>query len=68
MYYFKVKNDVDNYAKAFKLYRKEWVEDHIAIIFAAAVILMVVPLAIGRTKRLRWEVAKYEEERRTIRR
>ncbi|MBO7634259.1 MAG: hypothetical protein J6S72_07745 [Lachnospiraceae bacterium] len=68
MYYFKVKNDVDNYAKAFKLYRKEWVEEHIALIFAAAVVLMVVPLAIGRTKRLRWEVAKYEEERRTIRR
>ncbi len=68
MYYFKIKNDVDNYAKAFKLYRKEWVEDHIALLFGGALVLMLVPLLIGRFKRLRWEVAKYEEDRRKIRR
>ena len=30
--YFKLKLDDDNYSKAFKQYRKEWVEDHIVII------------------------------------
>lgn len=58
MDYFKLKYDDDNYSKAFKQYRKQWVEDHIGIIFAVVALLMIVPLAIGRIKRIRWEIDK----------
>ncbi len=60
MEYFKLKYDDDNYSKAFKEYRKEWVEDHIGIIFTVIVLLLVVPLVIGRIKRVKWEIAKAE--------
>lgn len=58
MDYFKLKYDDDNYSKAFKQYRKQWVEDHIGVIFAVVALLLVVPLAIGRIKRIRWEIDK----------
>ena len=68
MKYFETKMDEDNYAKAFKLYRKEWVEDHIVIIFVVIVLALLIPFVIGRIKNVREEVAKYEEECRTLRR
>lgn len=56
MDYFKLKLDDDNYSKAFKQYRKEWVEDHILIIFAAVFLLLCVPLAIGKIRELKREI------------
>lgn len=66
MKYFKVKYDEDNYAKAYKLYRKQWVEENIVWIFFGLLVLMLVPLGIGRIQKIKWEVAKYEEESRTV--
>ena len=57
MKYFKVKYDDENYSKAFKEYRKEWVEDHIGYIVAVILILMIVPLAIGRVNKMKAEIA-----------
>lgn len=57
MEYFELKLDDDNYSKAFKQYRKEWVEEHIGIIVIILVLLLVVPLGIGRIKRIKWEIA-----------
>ncbi|MCQ2495938.1 MAG: hypothetical protein MJ131_05035 [Lachnospiraceae bacterium] len=66
MHYFETKYDDDNYAKAFQLYRKEWVEDHIGIIFVVFFLVLLIPLGIGRLKRVRKEVEKYEYEMETV--
>lgn len=47
MEYFRLKYDEDNYSKAYKQYRKEWVEDHIVPIIAVVLLLICVPLAVG---------------------
>lgn len=56
MDYFELKLDEDNYSKAFKQYRKEWVEDHIVLIFAGVFLLLCVPLIIGRIRKIKREI------------
>ncbi len=56
MDYFEVKYDDENYSKAFKQYRKEWVEDHIAIIVVALLALFLIPMGIGRVKAIKHEI------------
>lgn len=66
MKYFETKYDEKNYAKAFQLYRKDWVEEHIGVIFIVFFLILIIPLGIGRLKRVRKEVEKYEYEMETI--
>lgn len=56
MEYFKLKWDMVNYSKAFKQYRKEWVEEHIIWIFVIAALILLIPLGIGRYKKIRQEI------------
>ena len=56
MRYFKVKYDADNYSKAFKQYRKIWVQENIGIIGIIILLLFLVPLGIGRIKKIKWEI------------
>ena len=56
MEYFEVKYDDENYSKAFKQYRKEWVEDHIGIIVTVLVLLFLVPMGIGRIRAIKHEI------------
>ena len=56
MDYFELKYDAENYSKAYKQYRKEWVEDHIVIIVIVILALFLIPLSIGRVKRIRHEI------------
>ena len=56
MKYFELKYDRENYSKAFKQYRKEWVEDHIAIIVIVILLLFLVPLTRGKIKSLKHEI------------
>jgi tetratricopeptide (TPR) repeat protein len=58
MRYFKLANDEDNYSKAYQEYRKLWVEENIAWMFAALLLLFCVPLVIGRVRRIRKELAE----------
>ncbi len=58
MDYFELKLDVTNYSKAFKLYRKEWIEDRIAIILLICFLLILLGLGVGFVKRARREVEK----------
>ncbi len=61
MEYFEIKYDADNYSKAYKQYRKEWVESHIGIIVFVIVIIFLVPLVMGRVKKTKWEIDKAEK-------
>ena len=63
MEYFKMAHDRENYGRAFKLYRKEWIEKNIWWIFTAIAALLVVPLILGRRKRMKWEVIMHEQNK-----
>ncbi len=56
MAYFKLTRDRENYSEAFKLYRKEWVEEHSALIFIALALLMVLPPIVSRIRKIKREV------------
>ena len=57
MEYFKLKRDRRDYSKAFKYYRKEWVEKNFAWIVIGLVALVLIPLIIRLIKRIRWEIS-----------
>jgi len=54
---FKLKLDRRDYSKAFKYYRKEWVEDHFAIIAVIIIALILIPLIVKWIKRIKWEIS-----------
>ncbi len=56
MEYFELKWDEDNYSKAYKQYRKEWVEDNILWMGGTLILLLCVPVLAGRFKDLRNEL------------
>ncbi len=56
MEYFLLKLDQSNYSKAFKQYRKEWVEEHILLLIGAFFVILCVPLAIGKVKAIKHEI------------
>ena len=56
MDYFELKWDEDNYSKALKQYRKEWVEEHIVMIIAVLSVVIILPLAIGKVKKIKHEI------------
>ncbi len=56
MEYFKLKWDDDNYSKAFKQYRKIWVEEHIVPIFIVVFVVLCGPLLIGKIKKIKRDI------------
>lgn len=56
MEYFKLKYDGDNYSKAFKQYRKEWVESNLLWVILILVALFLIPGIIKFIKRAKHEV------------
>lgn len=54
--YFELKWDADNYSKAFKQYRKIWVEEHIVPIFIIVFLVLCLPLIIGKLKKIKEEI------------
>lgn len=60
MDYFRLAHDRENYGRAFKLFRKEWVERNIWWIILLLAAVLIVPLAIGRVKKLKGEVVAHE--------
>ena len=57
MDYFKLKRDRRDYSKAFKYYRKEWVEKNFAWIVIVLVAVVLIPLIVRLVKRVRWEIS-----------
>lgn len=63
MDYFKMAHDQESYGRVFKLYRKEWVEKNIGWIIAALAAVLIIPLILGRFKRMKWEVISHEHSK-----
>ena len=51
-----MKYDDENYSKAFKQFRKEWVESNIVIIVIVLLALFLIPLGIGRFRKIRHDI------------
>lgn len=60
MEYFEMAHDRDNYGRAFRLYRKVWVEENIGWLVAVLAAAMVIPLVRRSIKKVRMEVEMYE--------
>ncbi len=56
MDYFELKWDAENYSKAFQYYRKDWVEENIVAIVAALIVVIVLPLSIGKIRKIKFEI------------
>ena len=56
MDYAKVKRDRRNYSKAFKYYRKEWIERNIGWIMGVIIALIVISFVIKIVKEIKWEL------------
>jgi tetratricopeptide (TPR) repeat protein len=56
MEYFELKYDDENYSKAFKQYRKEWVEENIGIIVAVLLAVFLIPMIIGKVRSIKREI------------
>ena len=63
MEYFKMAHDRENYGRTFKLYRKEWIEKNALWIFLGLAVLLIVPLVVGRIRRIKWEVIMHEQSK-----
>lgn len=60
MDYFEKGHDTENYGRAFKQYRKIWVEQNIWWIVLVAALLLIIPVILGRFRKAKWEVMMYE--------
>lgn len=60
MEYFEMAHDRDNYGRAFRLYRKVWVEENIGWIVVLLAAVMIIPLVRRSVKKVRMEVEMYE--------
>ena len=60
MDYFERAHDRDDYGRAFKQYRKQWIEKNVLWIVLILAVLLLVPLLLGRIRRMKWEVTAHE--------
>ena len=63
MDYFERAHDREDYGRAFKQYRKIWIEKHILLIAVILAVLILGPLIIGRVRRMKWEVVMHEHSK-----
>ena len=57
MDYFKLKRESREYSKAFKYYRKEWIEANFAWLAILVAVIILIPLVVGWVKRIKWEIS-----------
>lgn len=60
MEYFEMAHDRDNYGRAFRLYRKVWVEENIGWLVLVLALVMILPLIKRFINKMRMEVEVYE--------
>ena len=60
MDYFKMAMDRDNYGRAFRLWRKIWVEENIGWMVAVLAVIIIIPLVLRSIKKKKMEVEAYE--------
>lgn len=67
MDYFEVKRDSDNYSRAWKYFRKDWIENNMGYVIIVLVVLIFIPAIVKGVKNIRREAREeyeYELERK----
>lgn len=65
MEYFETMKDGKNYSRAWKYYRKEWVEDNMGTVIVILIVIFALSFGVKTYKRIRWEARlEYEHERK----
>lgn len=65
MKYFEVKRDGINYSRAWKYYRKDWIENNMGYVIIVLIALIVISPIVKFVKKVRWEAKmEYEHERK----
>ena len=63
MEYFKVMRDAENYSRAWKYFRKDWIENNLGYVIIVLVVLGFIPAIVRKVKKIRWEAKmQYEYE------
>lgn len=65
MDYFKMAMDRDNYGRAFRLWRKIWVEENIVWMVAVLAVIIIIPVVLRSIKKKKMEVEMYERNQVT---
>ena len=60
MDYFKMAMDRDNYGRAFRFYRAEWVEENIGWLVLLLAAVLIIPVVRSAVRRMRMEVEVHE--------
>ena len=60
MEYFKMAKDRDNYGRAFRFYRKVWVEENIGWLVLLVAAVLLIPVVRSSIKKMRMEVEVHE--------
>ncbi|MBQ9768333.1 MAG: hypothetical protein IJW37_09555 [Lachnospiraceae bacterium] len=69
MEYFEVKRDDDNYSRAWKYYRKEWIEENLGYVIVVLAVLILIPSVIKTVKKIKKEAREeYEFQIELVRR
>ena len=63
MSYFEMAHDRDSYGRAFRFYRKIWVEQNIGWLIAVLAAVMMIPLVFRMFRKMRMEVEAYERNK-----
>ena len=63
MGYFERAHDREDYGRAYRQYRKRWIEENVIWIVLILAALLLIPLILGRIKRAKWEVIMYEHSK-----
>ena len=65
MDYFKMAMDRDNYGRAFRQWRKIWVEENIGWLVAVLAVIIIIPMVLRSIKKKKMEVEAYERNQVT---
>jgi len=60
MEYFEMANDRENYGRAFRFYRAEWVEENIVWLVIGLAVVLLVPVIRSSMRKMRMEVEMHE--------
>ena len=55
MEYFELMRDTENYSRAWKYYRKDWIENNLGYVIIILVVLGFIPTIVRKVKKIRWE-------------
>ncbi len=61
MEYFEVMRDVENYSRAWKYYRKDWIENNLGYVLVVLVVLGLIPVVVKKIKKIRREAKEQYE-------